>query len=1002
MAEQLQQVVQAAFQAAQAAASAAKTMEETMNKRSGNKKFGEASKVIRMPDCFGTENDHDAEQSKWPEFSMGFKAWLYYAEKEYEKELTYVEDNVKTTQPLSSMNEDSKARSEQLYSILTGLLRGRPLKILRAVSERNGYEVWRQLVVQYSPKTKGRAISVLSAYINFPAFDKSKTFLEHIQSLERVRTEYRKVAGVDIGDDLQLSVLIQGLPKYLQQHIQLQLTESSSYQNVRDAVLSYETVTQSWSEKKVLTELGVVGSTPSASGPAPMEIDAVQQFGGYGKGKKGKGKGKSDGKSFKGKNGKGSFGYSDKGKGKGKSKNDGKGSWSTSQKFQGHCNFCGKFGHKESDCRKKKSGGKSDAGKKGVRQVEEVGTTDGASSSGGNGAVKMISFAPAVDCHDDDPVVDLTVFDNLDGGVFALHVSQKDDNVDPSGEYARSSCECAYFDLFSSDYDDAWTLAPDLIADLSSCRTGHICAVGGDLEGYEDIIFDSGADVSALPLRFSHVGVSAEPSGNTYVDAQGNKIEITDTRLAKVQFEGVSLKEKFIISAVTSPLICLGHMIRDGWSLTNSPEGQWLTKGRHSIRVRLRGNSVVGTGRICMLTNEPIPQPIPMHVRTLVRLLPVLQQLQPGWNCIRPYLYAMISSSPYYQDVSLIPNTPQLMWYRTTLVLKNDMWECIEDGTDISELDEMYSFINDLEIDKVLTLGHNTKLEPKYLGFLEVADDDDDEMAGEHAAPAAPSRTRREPEIPAPDVAEEHAVPGAPDEAEQPEEDRPEPLSSHEVIVDGVTLNSNTTLKVIRTACESLGLAKSGSKAKCLARLHNFLSTQELVAQHAASTALKSETERTAVTLRVPEQPSEEERRQHALTHQPYRAWCEYCVANRARQDSHPPAHAKAGSSIVSFDFGYVTRVCEQHKLTCLFIHDQYTKMVHAVPTEQKADKSLKYLCTELVRFILYLGHSSVTLRSDNEPSQLSLISATRKSLRSFGVECHVETVPVGSHAFDS
>ena len=40
-----------------------------------------------------------------------------------------------------------------------------------------------------------------------------------------------------------------------------------------------------------------------------------------------------------------------------------------------------------------------------------------------------------------------------------------------------------------------------------------------------------------------------------------------------------------------------------------------------------------------------------------------------------------------------------------------------------------------------------------------------------------------------------------------------------------------------------------------------------------------------------------------------------------------------------------------------------------------------------------------MTLRSDNEPSQLSPINATRKSLRSFGVECHVETVPVGSHA---
>ena len=460
MAEQLQQVVQDAFQAAQAAATAAKTMEETLSRKAGNGKFGEASKVVRMPGCFGVEADHDAEQSKWPEFCIGFKAWLYYAESEYEKELTYVEDNVKSAQPLSGMNQDSKARAEQLYSILTGLLRGRPLKILRSVSERNGYEVWRQLIVQYSPKTKGRAISVLSDFMNFPpAFDKSKTFLENIQSLERVRTEYRKVAGIDIGDDLQLSVLIRCLPKCLQQHIQLQLTESSTYQNVRDAVLSYETVTQSWSEKKVLTEVGVVGSyaTGSSSGPAPMEVDAVQQFGGYGKGKKGKGKGKQDGKGNKGKNGKSFYGQFDKGKGKGKAKNDGKGSWSSSQKFQGHCNFCGKFGHKESDCRKKKgSSGKSDAGKKGVRQVEEVPATDGGAPVGGgassSGAVKMISCVPAVDCCDDDEsVVDLTIFDNLDGGVFALRVSQIDDSGELNEQYSCGSSECAYFDLFMLD-----------------------------------------------------------------------------------------------------------------------------------------------------------------------------------------------------------------------------------------------------------------------------------------------------------------------------------------------------------------------------------------------------------------------------------------------------------------------------------------------------------------------------------------------------------------------
>ena len=59
--------------------------------------------------------------------------------------------------------------------------------------------------------------------------------------------------------------------------------------------------------------------------------------------------------------------------------------------------------------------------------------------------------------------------------------------------------------MFSSYHRNAWKLAPDLIAGISSCRTGHLCTVSGDLEGYEDIICDSGADVSALPLRFSHV-----------------------------------------------------------------------------------------------------------------------------------------------------------------------------------------------------------------------------------------------------------------------------------------------------------------------------------------------------------------------------------------------------------------------------------------------------------------------------------------------------------------
>ena len=62
----------------------------------------------------------------------------------------------------------------------------------------------------------------------------------------------------------------------------------------------------------------------------------------------------------------------------------------------------------------------------------------------------------------------------------------------------------------------------------------------------EEIVFDSGADVSALPLRFSRAGTPGYVDHNKYVDAQGNQIPVNGTRLAKVQFGKITFKENFI------------------------------------------------------------------------------------------------------------------------------------------------------------------------------------------------------------------------------------------------------------------------------------------------------------------------------------------------------------------------------------------------------------------------------------------------------------------------
>ena len=176
------------------------------------------------------------------------------------------------------------------------------------MESRNGFETWRQLTQLFLPKTKSRAISLLAALMNAPSFTtRDRTLLDQVLGLERIRSEYVRAAGADLPDDLMLSVLVKCLPKHIQQHVQLQLNESSTYSQVRSIVVGYERTTTTWSPGKIHSELGILPSSSNSVGNsnannmglAPMEVDRFE---------KGKQKGKSKGK-YKGKD-------TNKGKGK--------------------------------------------------------------------------------------------------------------------------------------------------------------------------------------------------------------------------------------------------------------------------------------------------------------------------------------------------------------------------------------------------------------------------------------------------------------------------------------------------------------------------------------------------------------------------------------------------------------------------------------------------------------------------------------------------------------
>ena len=80
--------------------------------------------MVRQPEPFGSEN-HEDDLSKWQDFSINFKAWLYYGNPKFEYDLHRVEVT-HANMPIENVEgepQDVKDRFNQLYSILTGLLK---------------------------------------------------------------------------------------------------------------------------------------------------------------------------------------------------------------------------------------------------------------------------------------------------------------------------------------------------------------------------------------------------------------------------------------------------------------------------------------------------------------------------------------------------------------------------------------------------------------------------------------------------------------------------------------------------------------------------------------------------------------------------------------------------------------------------------------------------------------------------------------------------------------
>ena len=235
------------------------------------------------------------------------------------------------------------------------------------------------------------------------------------------------------------------------------------------------------------------------------------------------------------------------------------------------------------------------------------------------------------------------------------------------------------FDMSADDSGDAWTLAASTfdLQNESDCSgiPKFVCAVHSidmlvhDAEAH-DIILDSGADMSCLPLSYAEHGTSHGSSGLQLRDAQGEALAVNDLR--EVEFvvqseegEPIVWREVCAIAPVTQPLLCKGKLMRAGWWPQRRPRMCLEHDSGVRVPMSFKGNSLCVKAAIYRVGEQSVSPEL--HVRFVqVRADVSLVDAPFGWQMSEQGDMLYRGRGSHFVDPSIV--APVGWPCRTTLV----------------------------------------------------------------------------------------------------------------------------------------------------------------------------------------------------------------------------------------------------------------------------------------------------------------------------------------------
>ena len=980
--EQQQALLERMTSMAEAATRAAMAAEQALAKAgsgasSSNEGLSAASRILKAPDVFSGEDAMMFQQWKHQ-----FTSWLCFGDSRYSTALDNLEKQA-AAPVLTDYNEQEKEMSRKLFAVLTSYLRGKCAHIVRAgIKNKDGFKLWYDLIQEFQPTTRQRSLALAQALGAYPVFPKDKTALECILSFEQLVMQYEEASGGTYPDDLKAATLIRCCNPRLREQLQLSIDDATDYKDIRDKVTAYERVSRSWTQEQVLKSINDQNKVSDhADGPVPMEVDRVADDG-Y----KGKGKGKQKGKKGRGYGdwagafgygrGRGRGGRGNKGKGKGKQKGKSKGkkgngkSGAKGKKGRGkvaygQCSICYEYGHWSRDCPQAVNQVTNNT------QQQQPGMSSAASTASTTLPSAKASTASTV------------------RRIFQLG------SPTSSPTSPKSPLQHQVRMVLIHDVEDEWT---------------HVQGESTT----EWVILDSGSDVSLLPSRFQPDMSSTLNVGNLH-NCQGGSLQTNGTRKAELiattrDGEEVLLHHDFIVGNVTSCLVSLGQLYQSGWTIHKNVDTGELSLSSPGDEIRIpveyRNRSFAIKAHVRQVSDVADDGLVDV-VRVVVYAPEEIDVSEsPHWEMTK-------DGTPFLKTLTTSYVDPRHEWgeywpYRTTLIRKyqeDRAWTVVELSAKYMDKRNPFSMIDQF----LLTIGFESEcetltllgvepLELTDLGLIEVdaggdvVFEGDDPASGSAGAPnlepsrrsvsapvlepARSSSYRDMPRIP------EHVEPVA--AGQRPDFESVEPGAEIEAIPvieefdgvesltihDALTVTATSTVKLLRDACRWLGVSQAGSKSRMFERLKAAKETALRRSMVEAAHEQYRSNLPDVNPVNVPVQPTEQDKRDHEITHVPFQPWCKYCVSSRSRANYHahtsdPEADSQREHPIIQCDF-YFMEPGKEGAVVALLMVDVWSRFVCVEPLKQRNTQTVG---KALVKFINTVGRTgTVEICSDNEP----------------------------------